>query len=78
MAMDIDMETDKMQEESLEEGFRQVEELIGQLEQSDISLEDAFASYEKGMKKLKECNDKIEQVEKKMLVLNSQGGLEEL
>lgn len=75
--MAMDMETDKMQEESLEEGFRQVEELIGQLEQSDISLEDAFVSYEKGMKKLKECNDKIEQVEKKMLVLNSQGGLEE-
>ena len=75
--MAMDMETDKMQEESLEEGFRQVEELIGQLEQSDISLEDAFVSYEKGMKKLKECNAKIEQVEKKMLVLNSQGGLEE-
>ena len=64
------------QEESLEECFLQLEEIIGQLEQSDISLEEAFFTYEKGMKKLKQCNDKIEKVEKKMLVLNEQGDLE--
>lgn len=65
-------------EESLEEGFAQIEEMIARLEQADISLEDAFYTYEKGMKKLKECNDKIEKVEKQMLVLNGQGELETL
>lgn len=45
---------------------------------SGHSLEDAFYTYEKGMKKLKECNDKIEKVEKQMLVLNGQGELETL
>lgn len=72
----MNSKAEKEQEESLEECFLQLEEIIGQLEQSDISLEDAFFTYEKGMKKLKQCNDKIEKVEKKMLVLNEQGDLE--
>ena len=63
--------------ESLEEGFAQVEEMLAKLEEADISLEDAFFLYEKGMKKLKECNDKINSVEKKLLVLNEQGELED-
>ena len=63
--------------ESLEEGFAQVEEMLAKLEEADISLEDAFFLYEKGMKKLKECNDKINSVEKKLLILNEQGELEE-
>lgn len=63
--------------ESLEEEFAQVEEMLAKLEEADISLEDAFFLYEKGMKKLKECNDKINSVEKKLLVLNEQGELEE-
>ncbi len=65
-------------EETLEECFLQIEELIERLEGADISLEDAFKMYEKGMKKIKECNDKIEKVEKQMLVLNEQGELESL
>ncbi len=61
---------------TLEEGFGEIEAMIKQLENSDISLEEAFITYEKGMKKLKECNDKIDLVEKKMLVLNEQGQLD--
>jgi exodeoxyribonuclease VII small subunit len=71
-------EKNTKKEESLEEGFAQIETMIAQLEQTDISLEDAFHIYEKGMKKLKECNDKIERVEKQMLMLNEQGELETL
>ena len=72
----MNQKNETKQEESLEECFAQVEELIEHLEQSDISLEEAFFTYEQGMKKLKESNDKIEKVEKKMLVLNEQGEFE--
>ena len=64
-------------EMSLEECFFEVEGLIEQLEEPDISLEDAFQMYEKGMKKIKECNDKIEKVEKQMITLNELGELEQ-
>ena len=45
------------------------------MDDKDISLEKSFLLYEEGMKKLKQCNDKIDQVEKKMLVIREQGDL---
>ncbi len=62
---------------SLEEAFGQLDGIIRRLEEEDISLEDSFGAYKKGMDLLKICNDKIDQVEKKVLVLNGEGGLDE-
>lgn len=63
---------------SLEETFERLEQTIEQLADEDISLEDAFAAYSEGMKLLKSCNDQIDKVEKKVLKLAEDGGLEEL
>lgn len=60
---------------NLEELFAQVEDILEQMDDKDISLEKSFLLYEEGMKKLKPCNDKIDQVEKKMLVIREQGDL---
>lgn len=62
---------------TLEESFLQIEEILASMEANDISLEESFALYEQGIHKLKDCNDKIDAVEKKMLLLNSNGELEE-
>ena len=43
---------------------------IGRLEKGDGSLEEAFADYEEGMKLVKSCNEKIEMIEKRILVLS--------
>ena len=66
-----------LEEISLEEAFRMLDEITRSLEKEDISLEDSFSAYKKGMDLLKICNDKIDQVEKKVLVLNEEGGLDE-
>lgn len=63
---------------SLEENFARLEETIEKLESDDISLEDAFNAYSMGMTILKECNEQIDRVEKKVLKLSEQGELEEL
>ena len=55
----------------------EIEDILEKMDEQDISLEDSFLLYEKGMKKLKMCNDRIDQVEKKMLVINEQGELDE-
>ena len=60
------------------ENFSAVEELIGQLEAEDISLEEAFTAYSKGMKLLKQCSEQIDRVEKQVMKLNEEGGLEPL
>ena len=62
---------------TLEEAFAQLEEITGRLEDEEISLEDSFAQYHNGMKLLKYCNDSIDRVEKKVLVLNGEGKLDE-
>ena len=68
---------DKIKEPGLEEVFAEIEELLRQMEDKDISLEDSFVLYEQGMQKLKACSDRIDRVEKKMLVLSGQGELTE-
>lgn len=62
-----------MKDKSLEEVFEELDEVVGQLEESTISLEDSFSLYHKGMELLKVCNDKIDKVEKKMLILDENG-----
>ena len=62
---------------TLEEAFARLEEITRRLEDEKISLEDSFAQYQKGMQLLKYCNDSIDKVEKKMLVLNGEGKLDE-
>lgn len=66
----------KEKKEQLEDLFAEIEELLEHM-QGDVSLDEAFADYEKGIRKLKLCNEQIEQIEKKMMVLNEQGDVEE-
>lgn len=63
--------TDK--EQNLEEVFAQLEDVIQKMEQGDVSLEESFALYHRGMDMVKKCNDKIDKVEKKILVLDNEG-----
>ena len=61
---------DKM---TLEETFAGLEDVIKKMEQGDVSLEESFQLYHKGMDMLKSCNDKIDKIEKKMLILDEEG-----
>lgn len=70
--------TEEQEQRSLEENFSELEELLEQLETEDISLEDAFTAYSKGMNVLKQCNEQIDRVEKQVMKLNEEGALEPL
>lgn len=63
------------EESTLEELFEQLEEVLGALESREITLEDSFSTYAKGMELLKKCNEKIDTVEKKMQLINEEGEL---
>ncbi len=62
---------------TLEEAFARLEEVTRMLEDEEISLEQSFDVYRKGMELLKYCSDSIDRVEKKVLVLNGEGKLDE-
>lgn len=54
---------------TLEQSFRKLNEIIERLENNETTLEDSFKLYNDGMKLLKQCNDSIDKVEKKIIVL---------
>ncbi len=54
---------------TLEESFDTLEELIEQLQSGDLTLEASFQKYEEGMKMIKNCNEAIDKVEKKLVVI---------
>ena len=60
-------------EENLEEMFDRLDQVIGTLEGEDVSLEEAFGLYDQGMKLIRRCNQTINEVEKKILVLDENG-----
>lgn len=55
----------------LEESFEALEEIIDELQGGGLTLEESFKKYEQGMKLVKGCNDAIDRVEKKLLIINS-------
>ena len=59
--------------ENLEEMFDRLDQVIGNLEGEDVSLEEAFGLYDQGMKLIRRCNQTINEVEKKILVLDENG-----
>lgn len=63
-------------EPSLEEMFQELSAIIEKMQERDVTLEESFSLYEQGIRKIKLCNEKIDSVEKKMLLLNQQGELE--
>ena len=70
--------TEKQTEEiTIEDGLHELDKIVERLESRDISLEDSFAMYQKGMEVLKQCSRKIDMVEKKMLQMNKDGDLSE-
>lgn len=58
---------------SLETAFEELEATIAALESGDLSLEASFKTYAEGMKLVKYCNDAIDKVEKKMILLKEDG-----
>ncbi len=68
----------KKGEKTLEDSFQEINEIINKLEKEDITLEDSFMLYQEGMKLLKYCNDSIDKVEKKLIILGEKDESDEL
>lgn len=70
------MEKEEKREVSLEDMFQELSSIIEKMQEREVTLEESFSLYERGIRRLKLCNEKIDSVEKKMLLLNQQGELE--
>ena len=54
---------EKIEELTLEEAFEKLDEIIEEMEESDLPLEKTFEYYKQGLDIVKYCNNKIEKVE---------------
>jgi len=55
-----------MAEKTFEQAICELEKIVEELEQGELSLDDSIKKFEKGMKLSKLCNDKLNQVEQKL------------
>ena len=62
---------------TLEKAFEELEVIIEKMNSKEVSLDDSFSLYTEVTKLLKYCNEQLDTVEKKMLVLSEEGELHE-
>jgi len=55
---------------SFEESIQRLEEIVSELESSEIKLDDMLQLYEEGSELIKNCLAKLDDVEKKIRVLS--------
>ena len=58
---------------SFEETIKELEKIATELEYGDLSLEDSVSKFEEGMKLSKQCNDLLENAEKRITILLKDG-----
>ncbi len=67
-----------MEKVNFEESIQKLENIAIELEKGELSLEESLTKFEEGMKLSKQCNEIIENAEKKITVLlEKDGKLEE-
>ena len=64
-------------EMGLEERFAAIELILDQMEDENVTLDESFELYKKGMEQMKAANQALDQIEKAMLVMNESGELGE-
>jgi exodeoxyribonuclease VII small subunit len=65
----------KKEEKNFEELIEELEEITTQLENDKLTLDDSVKLFEKGMKISKDCNEKLENAEKRItILLNTEDG----
>lgn len=70
-----EMDVKREDELSVEEAFARMQALIKDMEREDATLEQSFADYEEGMRLVRLCTGKIDNVERKVQQMNADGSL---
>ncbi len=65
-------------EESFEEKMKELEKIVNELESGEIDLDASIEKYTKAMKLVKECDDKLKNIEEQVnKIVKENGDLED-
>ena len=67
------IQPEEKEEKTLETLFAELDTVVAKLEEGETSLEYSFKLYQNGMEMLKSCSEKIDTVEKQVLILEENG-----
>ncbi|MDO4988319.1 MAG: exodeoxyribonuclease VII small subunit [Synergistes sp.] len=59
---------------NFEEKIGELEKILSDMEGEGLSLDDALAGYERGIKLVRECREYLENAEQKITVLSQENG----
>ena len=62
---------------NFENAIEQLEELVGALEEGDLSLEESLKAFENGIKLTRECQVALEKAEQRIQILTQENELPE-
>lgn len=62
---------------TIEQTFARLDELLLTLEREDLPLEESFELYAKGLSLIKDCRSSIDEVEKKVRLIEEGGEIRE-
>lgn len=64
----------KKKEPDFEQSLGDLERLVAQMEQGDMSLEESLEAFEQGVRLTRECQQRLAQAEQRVQVLMEQNG----
>lgn len=63
---------------NFENNIKELEKIVTELEKGDLNLDESISKFEEGIKISKQCNEILEEAEKKItILLNKDGKIEE-
>lgn len=63
-----------MAKSSFEDNIEKLEKIVTELEKGDLNLDESISKFEEGIKISKECNNSLEEAEKKITILLEKDG----
>ena len=63
-----------MSKENFEESMKKLESIVNELENGNLNLDESVKKFEEGMKIAKQCNNILENAEKKITILLEKNG----
>ncbi len=67
----MDEKKDDLQEMTIEEAFQSLDAILTDLETDQNGLEETFAKYQKGLEYVKFLKERIDGIEKKLIILEN-------
>ena len=62
---------EEKKELTMDEAFKQLQAVLEKMESGELGLEESFKLYEEGLGLVKLCSSKLDEIEKKMIILEN-------